>query len=93
MEQFKVAKWGNSLAVRLPRKLVKELGIKEGDLLPREVLTGGTAIRARLLAEREAKKMTRQEATAAIRAGRRKFPEELRPEDWKIDRNAPDMRG
>lgn len=26
-----VAKWGNSLAVRLPAKLVRELGLKEGD--------------------------------------------------------------
>jgi len=27
----KVAKWGNSLAVRLPAKLVKDLSLKEGD--------------------------------------------------------------
>ena len=26
-----VAKWGNSLAVRLPAELVRELGLKEGD--------------------------------------------------------------
>jgi antitoxin MazE len=28
---MKIAKWGNSLAVRLPAKLVSELGLKEGD--------------------------------------------------------------
>ncbi|MEM8755636.1 MAG: AbrB/MazE/SpoVT family DNA-binding domain-containing protein [Pseudomonadota bacterium] len=28
---MKVAKWGNALAVRLPARLVKELGLKEGD--------------------------------------------------------------
>lgn len=28
---MKVAKWGNSLAVRLPAALVEELGLKEGD--------------------------------------------------------------
>lgn len=28
---MKVAKWGNSLAVRLPRRLVEELDLKEGD--------------------------------------------------------------
>lgn len=28
---MQVAKWGNSLAVRLPAKLVRELGLKEGD--------------------------------------------------------------
>jgi len=26
-----VSRWGNSLAVRLPRKLVKEMGLVEGD--------------------------------------------------------------
>jgi antitoxin MazE len=30
---MQVAKWGNSLAVRLPKKLVDELGLKEGDKL------------------------------------------------------------
>ena len=28
-----VSKWGNSLAVRLPKALVEELGLKEGDQL------------------------------------------------------------
>jgi antitoxin MazE len=28
---MQVSKWGNSLAVRLPRKLVEQLGLKEGD--------------------------------------------------------------
>lgn len=28
-----VSKWGNSLAVRLPKKLVETLGLKEGDEL------------------------------------------------------------
>ena len=28
---MQVAKWGNSLAVRLPKKLVDALGLKEGD--------------------------------------------------------------
>ncbi|HEX3943937.1 MAG TPA: AbrB/MazE/SpoVT family DNA-binding domain-containing protein [Rhizomicrobium sp.] len=28
---MRVAKWGNSLAIRLPKKLVDELGLKEGD--------------------------------------------------------------
>ena len=26
-----ISRWGNSLAVRLPRKLVKEMGLVEGD--------------------------------------------------------------
>ena len=28
---MQVAKWGNSLAVRLPADLVRQLGLKEGD--------------------------------------------------------------
>ena len=28
---MRVSKWGNSLAVRLPKKLIDELGLKEGD--------------------------------------------------------------
>ena len=28
---MQVSKWGNSLAVRLPKTLVEELGLKEGD--------------------------------------------------------------
>ena len=30
---MRVAKWGNSLAVRLPKSLVDELGLKSGDQL------------------------------------------------------------
>lgn len=92
MEQFKIAKWGNSLAVRLPSKMVKRLGLKVGDFVPADMIIGGAAIRARLEAEREAQKMTREEATAAIRQ-RWNTPSKLRPEDWKIDRNDPEMRG
>ena len=28
---MQIAKWGNSLAVRLPAELVRELGLREGD--------------------------------------------------------------
>ena len=28
---MRVAKWGNSLAVRLPKALVEKMGLKEGD--------------------------------------------------------------
>jgi antitoxin component of MazEF toxin-antitoxin module len=93
VEHFKIAKWGNSFAVRIPAKMMKEMGLKEGDFLPREHLTKGEALRAELIAERERNKMTREEGLASIRAARKLFPKDLKPEDWKIDRNAPDMRG
>jgi antitoxin MazE len=30
---MQVSRWGNSLAIRLPKALVKQLGLKEGDQL------------------------------------------------------------
>ena len=72
---MQVAKWGNSLAVRLPSDLVRELGLKEGDQidlvkddgqvkvrrLPRadEVLTSLRRFRGRLPA---AERLSRDDA-------------------------------
>lgn len=33
MMNLQIAKWGNSLAVRIPAVYVRQIGIKEGDLL------------------------------------------------------------
>lgn len=44
---MQVAKWGNSLAVRLPKKLVDELGLKAGDKLELVSAKKGTASVAR----------------------------------------------
>ena len=92
MEQFKVTKWGNSLAVRLPSSMVKRLRLEVGESIPAELLLGSDALRAQLEAERMAKMMTREEATARIRE-RWKTLSPVPPEDWKIDRNSDDMRG
>jgi antitoxin MazE len=40
---MQVSKWGNSLAVRLPKALVDQLGLKEGDEL-KVVAAGNGAI-------------------------------------------------
>lgn len=61
---MQVAKWGNSLAIRLPVDLVRKLGLKEGDQIdlhaaadgltvvrhmrPEEVLAGLERFRGRL---------------------------------------------
>ncbi len=49
---MQVAKWGNSLAVRLPADLVRELGLKEGDQIDLaradEVLAGLRRFRGKL---------------------------------------------
>jgi antitoxin MazE len=64
---MQVAKWGNSLAVRLPADLVRTLGLREGDHIdlhpasegfavarqprPEEVLAGLRRFRGRLAAK------------------------------------------
>ena len=62
---MQVAKWGNSLAVRLPAKLVDELGLVEGDEI--EIVK---ASRERLEIER---KMDRQVAIEKLRKLREKL--------------------
>jgi antitoxin MazE len=38
---MQVSRWGNSLAVRLPKALVEQLGLKEGDQLNVVAAKGG----------------------------------------------------
>jgi antitoxin MazE len=64
-ENMQVAKWGNSLAVRLPAKLVAELGLTEGDEI--EIVK---ASRERLEIERRA---NREEAIERLRRLREKY--------------------
>lgn len=45
---MQIAKWGNSLAVRLPAELVRELGLKEGDRI--DLIKDDGQIRVRRLA-------------------------------------------
>jgi antitoxin MazE len=39
-----VARWGNSLAVRIPRAIVKEAGVSEGDRLSLDVAPDGSIV-------------------------------------------------
>ena len=57
---MQVAKWGNSLAVRLPAELVRELGLKEGDQID-------------LIRDDEAVKVLRQPRAEEVLAGLRRF--------------------
>ncbi len=41
---FQVAKWGNSLAVRLPAESAKRLGVSDGDTLIGEIASDGRLI-------------------------------------------------
>jgi antitoxin MazE len=77
---MQVSKWGNSLAVRLPKALVDALGIKEGDELNVVAARGGTI-------EVETKEDQRRRALA--RMAERNW---TLPPDYKFDRDEANER-
>lgn len=77
MGMLKVTKWGNSLAVRLPAAMVRELGLKEGDFLERDTLALKRALPT----------YTREQALARIREIARPLPS-----DYKFDREQANAR-
>jgi antitoxin MazE len=74
-----IAKWGNSLAVRLPKVVVEALGLKEGDDISIH------AVGARVF-EVE-KSPTPQEALARLRKYRGRLPA-----DFRFDREEANER-
>nr|WP_228748147.1 AbrB/MazE/SpoVT family DNA-binding domain-containing protein [Bradyrhizobium sp. BR 10289] len=76
-----VSKWGNSLAVRLPKALVDELGLKEGDEI--DVVSARKGV-----IEVETKEERRRRAIENMRA--RKWP--ALPADYKFDRDEANER-
>jgi antitoxin MazE len=76
---MQVAKWGNSLAIRLPAAVVAALELKEGD-----------EIEIHVIDERElavARKASRAELLNRLRAFRGRLPP-----DFKFDRNEANAR-
>jgi antitoxin MazE len=71
---MRVSEWGNSLAVRLPKDLVKALGLKAGDELDMVEASGST------LAVR--KNTVREEALERMRNTRWELPP-----DYKFNRD------
>ena len=83
---MQVAKWGNSLGVRLPMALVHQLGISEGDelvVLPAKRRTGSTGIAA-VSISREPSKMERLQAVRRHRSAL--------PAGFKFDRDEANAR-
>jgi antitoxin MazE len=76
---MRVAKWGNSLAVRLPVAVVEALGLKDGDEV--EITVAGTR---QLEVGRD---LSREEALAKIRALSRPLPP-----GFKFDRDEANAR-
>jgi antitoxin MazE len=44
MRGLRIAKWGNSLAVRIPRAIVKDAGLAEGDRLSLDLEADGSIV-------------------------------------------------
>lgn len=78
---MKVAKWGNSLAVRLPKGVVETLGLKEGDDVEVVSAEGGDG---RLALARRADRLQR---IAELRRYRG-----LAPADFRFDREDANSR-
>ena len=76
---MQVAKWGNSLAIRLPASVVEALQLKAGDEI--EVHIAGDR------AFGVARDRSRERAVARIRAFRKELPP-----DWKFDREEANAR-
>ena len=77
---MRVAKWGNSLAIRIPAEVAAALELKEGDEI--EVRVAGSRSSA---VDRDRR---RERAMERIRAARWKLPP-----DWKFDRDEANARG
>ena len=76
---MQIAKWGNSLAVRLPTAVVEALGLKEGDEIDIKI-AGERAFDVEL-------DRSRERALEQIRALRRPLPA-----GWKFDRDEANAR-
>ncbi len=76
---MRVAKWGNSLAVRLPAAVVEALGLKEGDDIELHVADAREIV--------VTKKPDREELLKRLRAFRGRLPP-----DFKFDRDEANAR-
>jgi antitoxin MazE len=76
---MQVAKWGNSLAVRLPAAVVEALGLKPGDDI--EIHVAGSRV------FEVARKPDREELLRRLRAFRGRLPA-----DFKFDRDEANVR-
>lgn len=75
---MQVAKWGNSLAVRLPAELVRQLGLKEGDQID-------------LVKDDSTLRVQRQPRVDEVLEGLRRFRGTL-PADERLSRDAAHER-
>lgn len=77
---MQVAKWGNSLAVRIPADVARELGLKEGDEVELRALDSG-----------EVAVITERQRREALVEQMRKLAVPF-PKDYKFDREEANAR-
>ena len=77
---MQIARWGNSLAVRIPADVVRELDLKEGDEIELRALS---AEQIAVVTD----KQRREEALRRLRSMAVKFPA-----DYKFDREEANAR-
>jgi antitoxin MazE len=80
--KMQIGRWGNSLAVRLPRALVDRFKLKEGDEIDSDVVEAAIA-----KADDDAVERRRDEAMKRIIARRRPLPP-----GYKFDREEANAR-
>lgn len=80
--KMQIGRWGNSLAVRLPKALVERLKLKEGDEIDSDVVEAALA-----KADADAIERRRDEAMKRIVALRLPLPP-----DYKFDREEANAR-
>jgi antitoxin MazE len=80
---MQVAKWGNSLAVRLPKQLVTALGLKVGD----QVALTPAGPNTLQVARDNTYEAAREAALERMRASKWKLPD-----DYKFDREEANAR-
>ena len=80
--KIQIGRWGNSLAMRLPKPLVERLQLKEGDEIESDVIEAALA-----KADSDAAERRRDEALERIKALRRPLPP-----DYRFDRDEANAR-
>ena len=80
--KMQIGRWGNSLAVRLPKALVERFRLKEGDEIDSDLVEAALA-----KADDDAEELRRDEAIKRIIARRRPLPP-----DYKFDRDEANAR-
>lgn len=80
--KMQIGRWGNSLAVRLPKAMAERLNLKEGD-----EIDAGVIEQALAAADADASARRREEALERIKARRRPLPA-----DYKFDREEANWR-